>query len=56
MKYVVESDCMGLGSGFEVVLRPAGYIIDTYHGKTAKRRAEKAAAIMNSTIDEEDRE
>lgn len=47
---------MGLGSGYEVVQRPSGYVMDTFRGKTAKRRAERCAEIMNSAIDEEDKE
>lgn len=56
MKYVIEHDCLGLGSGYEVVLRPQGYIIDTFRGKTAERRAIRMAADMNCTIDDEDRD
>lgn len=56
MKYAIERDCMGLGNGYEVVLRPQGYIIDTFRGKTAEKRANRMADSMNSTIDEEDRD
>ena len=55
MKYTVEHDCLGLGSGYEVVQRPSGYIMDTFRGKNAERRAERCAASMNSAIDKEDR-